>query len=237
MVLTQAEFLSSLLFFGISNAAVHFAFRDDTANRRYCLYVALTFIVTGLAIKLGYEMYGSEKNYYDLLEVSRHSSALDIRQAYKRVSKKLHPDKNSAANASEMFEQIKTAYDVLMDEKQRDVYNRFGKESLAFDPRLDELKLLSSTGIVYLFWFVSSFIFTSFKAAQPARTWIAIVGIAALVLEVTFCLTESSLPTWMPPTLTEQELIRRVHSVIPAVIAALTALSMSLYVDIDKVRN
>ena len=128
-MLTHTEFLSCLIYFAASYPAILFAFRDETVSPRRCLYIALTFIVTGLAIKLGYELYGMDKNYYEVLEVSRHSSVLDIRQAYKQISKKLHPDKNHAANAEEMFQQVKTAYDVLMDEAQRDVYNRFGKVS------------------------------------------------------------------------------------------------------------
>lgn len=121
-----------------------------------------------------------------------------------------------------------------MDESQRDIYNRFGSESLAFDPRLDELKLLSGLGAVYLFWIVSTYIFTIPIAARASRTWIAIFGIGLLVLEISLCLTESSLPDWMPATLTEQELMRRLHSVFPAIIAALAALATSMYVDIDK---
>lgn len=123
---------------------------------------------------------------------------------------------------------------VLMDESQRDIYNRFGKDSLAFDPRLDELKLLSSIGVVYLYWMVTTYIFTLPIASRACRTWIAILGIALLVLEISLCLTESSLPSWMPPALTEHELIGNVHSVFPAVIVALAAVATSLYVDIDK---
>ena len=80
------------------------------------------------------------------------------------------------------------------------------QDSLSFDPRLDELKLLSNIGVVYLFWFVASFIFTIPKPTKAARTWIAIIGIGALVLEICLCVTESSLPTWMPSTMTEHEL-------------------------------
>jgi molecular chaperone DnaJ len=47
-----------------------------------------------------------------ILEVSRHSSAMEIRQAYKKVSKKLHPDKNPSPNADVEFQQVKVAYDV-----------------------------------------------------------------------------------------------------------------------------
>ena len=60
----------------------------------------------------GYGLQGRERNYYSVLEVSRHSTAMEIRQAYKKVSKKLHPDKNPSQNAEAMFQQVKVAYDV-----------------------------------------------------------------------------------------------------------------------------
>lgn len=121
-----------------------------------------------------------------------------------------------------------------MDGTQRDIYNRFGVESLAFDPRLDELKLLSSLAAVYLFWLVSTYIITIPAPAKASRTWVSIFCIGVLVVEVSLCLTESSLPNWTPATLTEQELMRHIHSIFPAVIIALAALATSMYVDIDK---
>jgi DnaJ-class molecular chaperone len=57
-------------------------------------------------------MQHSEKNLYSILEVSRHNSALEIRQSYKKLSKKLHPDKNPSPDAELMFQQVKVAYDV-----------------------------------------------------------------------------------------------------------------------------
>jgi molecular chaperone DnaJ len=57
-------------------------------------------------------MQSAETNFYSILQVSRHSSALEIRQAYKKVSKKLHPDKNPSPDAEAMFQEVKTAYDV-----------------------------------------------------------------------------------------------------------------------------
>jgi preprotein translocase subunit Sec63 len=113
-MITQAEVLSSLLYLAVTYPVVVFIFRDESANRRKCLWAALTFAVAALAIKLGYEIYGSslEPNFYASLEVSRHSSVLEIRQAYKKVSKKLHPDKNPSPDAEAKFQQVKTAYDV-----------------------------------------------------------------------------------------------------------------------------
>lgn len=51
-------------------------------------------------------------NYYSKLESRRHSSGFEIRQAFKRVSLKLHPDKSDDPNAPELFQELKYIYDV-----------------------------------------------------------------------------------------------------------------------------
>lgn len=190
------------------------------------------------------------------MEVTRQSSVLDIRKAYKALSKKYHPDKNPEANAEAKFDSVKTAYDVslppfflashaitkttssdqvLMDESNRDIYNRFGTASLKFDPRKDELKLISEVGLSYLVWGLLAYIMTLPVACRAARTWIVIAGIAVLSVEVCFSLTETAMPEWMrPSTLTEFELLQLLHNAFPFIIASLSALAMSLYVDIDS---
>lgn len=58
------------------------------------------------------ERAGIAPNFYTLLEVRRSNSALEIRQAYKKISKKLHPDRNPSKNAELEFQRVKYAYDV-----------------------------------------------------------------------------------------------------------------------------
>jgi curved DNA-binding protein CbpA len=195
---------------------------------------AISIIIISLAIKMGYEIQSYNINYYNVLNINKDSSTLDIRQSYKNISRKLHPDKNPLPDAKEKFEQVKSCYDVLMDEQQRDLYNRFGDSNLKFDPRQDELKLLSGIAAVYIFWLVISYIFTLPIGAKSSRIWVSIVGITMLIVEVSLCLTESSLPNWMPKTLTEFELIRYMHCLFPAILAGLRCLSEYLYVDIDQ---
>lgn len=122
-----------------------------------------------------------------------------------------------------------------MDEGLRDVYNRFGSGSLEFDPRKDEVKLVSDMAAVYVFWGVVAFVMTANTAARAARTWITVLGIALLVVETMFSLTEASMPAWMlPATLTEHELLFHLHSAFPVAIAMLSALSVSLHVDVNQ---
>jgi hypothetical protein len=121
-----------------------------------------------------------------------------------------------------------------MDENLRDTYNRFGAQSLDFDPRKDELKLILDFVIVYLFWGIVAYISTLPSAARGGRTWITICGIVVMITEISFKLTESTLPEWFPQKLTEYELIYYLHSMFPTIIALLRALSEANYMDLDQ---
>jgi DnaJ-class molecular chaperone len=52
------------------------------------------------------------RNFYSILEIGRHDNIFEIRRSYKSLSKIYHPDKNSAENAADVFQIIKTSYDV-----------------------------------------------------------------------------------------------------------------------------
>ena len=230
---------SSIIFLVVTYPLVTYYFRyhgkgEGTSNRTVLL-TALGVLAVALALKLGYDMHGDAASYYKALEVGRHSSPIDIRKAYKQISRTLHPDKNPSPTAETDFQRVKAAYDVLMDEKLRDVYNRFGAEALTFDPRHDELKLLSTISSTYIFWLVIIFVTTVPSGSRASRTWAAIVGIAILVLEVCLCLTETSIPLWFPKHVTEAELVVFLHRVFPGLLVALRCISETFYVDIDDV--
>lgn len=64
-----------------------------------------------------------EKNYYDILGVSKDASAEEIKKAYLKLAKKYHPDTSKEDNAEEMMAKINEAYDVLSDESKRAKYD------------------------------------------------------------------------------------------------------------------
>lgn len=70
------------------------------------------------------------KDYYKVLSVPRTASAAEIKKAYRKLSLKYHPDKNSAPDAADRFAEISVAYDVLSDPDKREVYNRGGEEAV-----------------------------------------------------------------------------------------------------------
>ena len=69
----------------------------------------------------------AERDYYEVLGVKRNASQEDIRAAYRKLARELHPDVNKAADAQEKFAEVQAAYDVLGEPEKRAQYDRFGK--------------------------------------------------------------------------------------------------------------
>ena len=67
-----------------------------------------------------------KKDYYDILGVDQDASQKEIKRAYRKLSKKYHPDISDADNAEEKFKEVTEAYEVLSDEETRAKYDRYG---------------------------------------------------------------------------------------------------------------
>ncbi|MEO1603418.1 MAG: molecular chaperone DnaJ, partial [Pseudomonadota bacterium] len=69
----------------------------------------------------------AKRDYYETLGLSRGASADDIKKAYKRKVRELHPDQNrDNPNAEAMFKEVNEAHDILKDAEKKAAYDQFG---------------------------------------------------------------------------------------------------------------
>jgi molecular chaperone DnaJ len=69
------------------------------------------------------------KDYYQILGVKRDASQKEIRQAYRRLARRYHPDVNPGDKAAEArFKEINEAHEVLSDAEKRKKYDRYGDQ-------------------------------------------------------------------------------------------------------------
>ena len=66
------------------------------------------------------------RDLYEVLGVSKDATEAEIKKAFRKRARQLHPDVNKAENAEEQFKELNEAYDVLSDANKRAQYDRFG---------------------------------------------------------------------------------------------------------------
>lgn len=72
-----------------------------------------------------------KRDYYEILGVSRESSGQEIKKAFRRVARELHPDVNDHdPDAEEKFKEASEAYEVLSDDERRRTYDQYGHDGL-----------------------------------------------------------------------------------------------------------
>jgi molecular chaperone DnaJ len=72
----------------------------------------------------------AERDYYELLGVSRDASESEIKKAFRRLARELHPDVSESPDAEERFREVVEAYEVLSKSETRELYDRYGHAGL-----------------------------------------------------------------------------------------------------------
>ena len=72
----------------------------------------------------------ADKNPYDVLGVDKNASDDDIRKAFRKLSKKYHPDLNKAPDAEAKFKEVNAAYEILKDPQKRAQYDQYGSAGM-----------------------------------------------------------------------------------------------------------
>src|SRR5271163_3658898 len=73
----------------------------------------------------------SKRDYYEILGVTRTSTEIEIKKAYRQMALKFHPDKNPGnKEAEEKFKEAAEAYDVLSTPEKKQRYDQFGHQGM-----------------------------------------------------------------------------------------------------------
>jgi len=75
-------------------------------------------------------MAATERDYYELLGVGRDADEGEIKKAFRRLARELHPDVSDAPDAQERFREVVEAYEVLSKAETRELYDRYGHAGL-----------------------------------------------------------------------------------------------------------
>jgi len=67
-----------------------------------------------------------KRDYYEVLGIEKNATQKQVKDAYRRLARKLHPDVNPDPQAAEKFKEVGEAYEVLSNEDKRANYDRFG---------------------------------------------------------------------------------------------------------------
>ncbi|HET8565429.1 MAG TPA: molecular chaperone DnaJ [Solirubrobacterales bacterium] len=77
------------------------------------------------------------RDYYEVLGLSRDASETEIKKAFRKLARELHPDVNQQPDAEDRFKEAAEAYEVLSDSERRRTYDAYGHEGLrsgGYDP-------------------------------------------------------------------------------------------------------
>lgn len=79
----------------------------------------------------------ANRDYYEVLGISKSDTDEDIRKAFRKKAMEYHPDRNKSPDAESKFKEINEAYQVLSDPNKRAQYNRFGSAGIGSNGGFD----------------------------------------------------------------------------------------------------
>lgn len=97
--------------------------------------VLLNFV---LILILSSDLSLANRDFYKILNIKKSATTNEVKKAYRKLAKELHPDKNKDdPNASEKFNDLSSAYEVLSDDAKRKLYDQCGEECVKKEGMMD----------------------------------------------------------------------------------------------------
>jgi DnaJ-domain-containing protein 1 len=225
--------------FVISPATKHFLNPQRYDKQRGLLY-AISFLVVIAALTVGYELKDNPPNYYTALGIDRQSSPGDIKKAYHRLSKEMHPDKNPSPTANEDFAKLQRMQEILLDPLLRREYELFGDQGMEYSKKGQDNSVVSQAlvnmGVYYGIWLLLTYFLTSGPAFNGARMW-SMAGLLVLaMLEFKMKISRDD-PFHFFSQTPVFEKMEWLHRLYPPFMNGCRIISMSLFVDVEQLRN
>jgi len=98
----------------------------------------------------------AKRDYYEVLGVTKTSSSDEIKNQYRKLALKFHPDRNQSKDASEHFKEISEAYAVLSDSEKKQTYDQHGHEGVDGDIVM-MISLVAAVEVAVLMIFLNHF--------------------------------------------------------------------------------
>src|SRR3989338_2949114 len=73
----------------------------------------------------------TNRDYYEILGVSKNASSEQLKKAYRNLARKHHPDVDKSQGAEQKFKEINEAYQVLSDSQKKSAYDQYGHAAFA----------------------------------------------------------------------------------------------------------
>eukprot|EP01038_Epipyxis_sp_PR26KG_P015673 gene15673-21199_t len=223
-------FLYSLFIYPVTNYII--SPKRGLPKWKSALY-AMLFLAAVTIIHMMYENSEKGPNHYQLLNVTRDSSISTIKKAYRNLSLELHPDKNKASTASEEFQKVKHAFDVLVNKDKRREYNRLGDHGVAVSAQtaIDLKYIILQLVIYYSSSLIFAFLMTFSEPSGDAFS-LSVFGLFTMLLvESLLVVKEIDLPSWILPYHAPSDIVSTLHRLFPAFMNGCRCITGAYYID------
>lgn len=206
------------------------------ATRIAMVCVFLSAIAAGSAY---YEHMNEPPNLYRIVDAKRGTTASEMKKQYRAMAVKLHPDKvpdAQKAEAEKEFLRLKDAFEVLSNDRLRELYDRFGHTVLrknSGDSSSAEFSGLIDLAVFYILWFLLVFFIVSGKSSLAGRTW-SYAGLAALfLLDAQTKYADLDFLSTLFPYNTPYEKIAFLRACFPSFMSGCRVISQATFVDYE----